>query len=221
VSVYTHNRQGNVNLLVPGSYSWTISIPDRDLNMVDGYVVRFMYPVDTFDSTLPALESPSFIVMGGSAYSNTALPIRMSSDSVPSTIFPKQSQTSGVTSLTVINVASSAQSLSGAAANNTSASTESNASVQAVKIGIAVGISLCVTVLGLIGVFVYLIFLRRAKIMSREAISESESALPPSYEHTVSSTNATRTVVVEMRSEREVGELEDVKSRAVERHELP
>jgi hypothetical protein len=206
-----------------------------------------MFPSDVFNPFgTPQLPSRPFYVVLPQSSTSTApsktSPSTASSNSASSASVVTQSLMSG--GLTTITYSATGMAQTPAlgtssptsnGANPTSTSTDSKAVAQTVKIGIAVGVSLGFTALVVIGVLLYLLLLRRnreqATFAQKGQSSESQSL--PSYESLVhqpstqesmgnirTGTNL-ETEIVEMNSERPVGELQDVKSVGISRQELP
>ncbi|KIM95340.1 hypothetical protein OIDMADRAFT_21126 [Oidiodendron maius Zn] len=122
----------NINIVGPGSYSWTINIDAKDLSASAEYILRFTTPGKNYDDIyvdtyvgVSHIPSPAFIILPGtttSSSSSSAPPISTSStQSVPvSNSSPSSSSTA--------NTAESSKSSTSTIATSTSSSTSATTS---------------------------------------------------------------------------------------------
>jgi len=69
---YAYTLKTDIDLTVPGSFGWTITIPDKYLSVSAKYVLRFKAPASNYNASSPQLSSPGFLVLKAAASSSSS-----------------------------------------------------------------------------------------------------------------------------------------------------
>lgn len=166
VPLLTWRQPASISLAAPGSFTWTIDIPDQSLAASAKYVLRFKEPTDNYDQNTPELSSPGFLVLQSAASSST------SSSSSSSSVSTSSSSTIISSSATTSFSATSAPSTEGSHGLSTGA-----------KVGIGVGAAVGALAVAIIAIILLLRKKKAKKMNAAEpAPYEVVSSTSPEYQ---------------------------------------
>ncbi|EED17790.1 conserved hypothetical protein [Talaromyces stipitatus ATCC 10500] len=150
---YSQYPTGNVNISQAGSYNWTIDVTSTGLANTAEYVLRFIQPGQTYNSSALQISSTGFIILPSQVTTTT-------------TTTPTSTSTQASTSTTSVITLTPTTTTTSAAVDPSSSVLNSGA-----KAGIGVGVAV-----GVIGILAFLAFiLRRRGYFTQDSSAFSSS----------------------------------------------
>lgn len=147
-------------MTVPGTYAWTIAIPDKNLAISAKYVLRFKKTSSTYDINSGELSSPGFLVLRAAPSTSST------STSSTSTATTSSTSASSTLSHTIPITSTSPPSQTSTPTQHSEPSGLSTGAKAGVGIGVAIA------VLGACGILYFCMRRRNAGATSTEVIGQ-------------------------------------------------